>query len=1085
MPIKEDPLWFKNAIIYELHVRSFYDSTCDGIGDFRGLHEKLGYFEDLGVTALWLLPFYPSPLRDDGYDIADYLSIHPSYGTLEDFCDFLGAAHQRGLRVITELVINHTSDQHPWFQRSRLAPLGSIERDFYVWSDTPRRYEEARVIFSDFETSNWAWDSVAQAYYWHRFYSHQPDLNFDNPEVQKTVFDMLDFWLGLGVDGLRLDAVPYLFEREGTSCENLPETHALLRKLRHHVDKNFSGRMLLAEANQWPEDAAAYFGAGDECHMEFHFPLMPRLFMALQMEDCFPLIDILDQTPPIPKNCQWAIFLRNHDELTLEMVSDEERDYMVRLYAEDVRARLHLGIRRRLAPLLDNNRRKIELMTSLLLSLPGTPILYYGDEIGMGDNFYLGDRNGVRTPMQWSADRNAGFSRANPQQLFLPVIIDPEFHCETINVDVQKKNLSSLFWWTRRILSVRQKHPAFANGDIHFLPTKNAKVLAYLRRYKDQTLLVVANLSRFSQAISLDLSEFRDWNPEELFGNTRFPAITNSPYLFTLGPHGFYWLYLQPSTESKAYEFNEPYPVEEQAQWTPELYRTLERQVLPRYIPSCRWFGEKHLTIREVRIVCNFSPAEDSQLRFLLVEVAFIQGHPITYVLPLTIDDKNVGDPGPHSAIAQFSNGKILWDALCVPKMRQQLLTMIVREETWHSITSRLFGLTKNTAPSKPSHSRLLGYDQSNSSLVFGEEVMLKILRRYEAGPHPDTDLLRALAESKFPHVPRYYGEIRCLKDGQQGAIALLSSYIPNQGDAWTYTIDALGRFFEHVLTIPSIEEGRKILPELTANYPERARQLGLRTGELHRCLEILPDKDFAPESFTGFYQRSLYQALRSLARRTELELLKKIPDLPEAIQKNAQDWIAEGPRLLAFYAKLLNKKICAKKIRIHGDYHLRQILNTGKDFVILDFEGEPRRTLGERLLKRSPLVDVAGMLRSLDYAIQAALALERPEDYIPLAPWCELWKELILSEFLEGYLTGITDATFLPQSPQDFAFLLNVFLLDKAIYEIGYELSYRPNFLAIPLHAALHLLRTMDSGGLIAQIFTKFTETKNATVQS
>jgi maltose alpha-D-glucosyltransferase/alpha-amylase len=440
--MSQDTLWFKDAIIYELHVRSFCDSTGDGIGDFRGLCEKLGYFEELGVTALWLLPFYPSPMRGDGYDIADFFSVDPSYGTLNDFQEFLAEAHRRKLRVITELVINHTSDQHVWFRKARSAPAGSPDRDFYIWSDTPKRFEEARVILKDFETSNWSWDPVAQAYYWHRFYSHQPDLNFDNPLVREAIFGVLDFWLGLGVDGLQLDAVPYLIEREGTSCQNLPETHAYLREMRRYVDERFPGRVLLAETDQWPEDAAAYLGNGDECHMAFHFPLMPRLFMALQMEDRFPIIDILEQTPAIPQTCQWAIFLRNHDELTLEMVTDEERDYMYRVFAEDPRARINLGIRRRLAPLLNNNRRRIELINALLLSLPGTPIIYYGDEIGMGDNFYLGDRNGVRTPMQWSADRNAGFSRANPQRLFLPVIVDPEFHYEAINVDVQLKNVS-------------------------------------------------------------------------------------------------------------------------------------------------------------------------------------------------------------------------------------------------------------------------------------------------------------------------------------------------------------------------------------------------------------------------------------------------------------------------------------------------------------------------------------------------------------------------------------------------------------------------------------------------------------------
>src|SRR6516225_1212953 len=540
-----DALWFKDAIIYELHVKTFHDSNADGIGDFRGLIQKLDYLQELGVTAIWLLPFYPSPLRDDGYDIADYCDVNPNFGTLDDFRAFLAEAHKRGLRVITELVINHTSDQNPWFQKSRRATRGSPDREFYVWSDTPEKYSETRVIFKDFETSNWTWDPLAKAYYWHRFYSHQPDLNFDNPAVHEAVEKVCDYWLGMGVDGLRLDAVPYLYEREGTNCENLPETHAYLKRLRAHVDQKFPGRLLLAEANQWPEDAVAYFGNGDESHMNFHFPLMPRMFMALQMEDRFPIIDILEQTPPIPDNCQWAMFLRNHDELTLEMVTDEERDYMWRVYANDPHARINLGIRRRLAPLLANNRRKIELLNALLFSMPGTPIIYYGD------NIYLGDRNGCRTPMQWSPDRNAGFSHANPQQLHLPVIIDPEYHYEAINVENQQKNLSSLLWWMRRVIAMRKNFKAFSRGLIEFLYPENAKVLAFLRRYEDETVLGVVNLSRFSQFVELDLSKFAGHVPMEVFSRNLFRPIRKSRYVITLGPHAYYWFALHAPTDTR------------------------------------------------------------------------------------------------------------------------------------------------------------------------------------------------------------------------------------------------------------------------------------------------------------------------------------------------------------------------------------------------------------------------------------------------------------------------------------------------------------------------------------------------------
>src|SRR5438309_1176327 len=546
-----DPLWYKDAIIYELHVKTFHDSNADGMGDFRGLIEKLDYLQELGISAIWLLPFYPSPLKDDGYDIANYLDVNPNYGTLDDFRAFLDAAHERGLRVITELVINHTSDQNPWFQKSRRAPPGSPESEVYVWSDTPEKYKDARIIFKDFETSNWSWDPIAKAYYWHRFYSHQPDLNFDNLAVHELVEQVCDFWLSLGVDRLRLDAIPYLYEREGTNCENLPETHVYLKKLRAHIDAHFSDRMLLAEANQWPEDAVAYFGNGDESHMNFHFPLMPRMFMALQMEDRFPIIDILEQTPPIPDNCQWAMFLRNHDELTLEMVTDEERDYMWRVYANDPTARINLGIRRRLAPLLANSRRKIELLNILLFSMPGTPVLYYGDEIGMGDNFYLGDRNGCRTPMQWSPDRNAGFSLANPQQLHLPVIIDPEYHYEAINVENQQKNLSSLLWWMRRVIAMRKNYKAFSRGSLEFLFPDNPKVLAFLRRYGDEIILVIVNLSRFAQSAELDLSRFAGCVPMEVFSRNLFRPIRKSRYVITLGPHAHYWFALHAPTDGR------------------------------------------------------------------------------------------------------------------------------------------------------------------------------------------------------------------------------------------------------------------------------------------------------------------------------------------------------------------------------------------------------------------------------------------------------------------------------------------------------------------------------------------------------
>jgi maltose alpha-D-glucosyltransferase/alpha-amylase len=547
-----DPVWYKDAIIYQLHVKAFRDSNGDGYGDFQGLMQKLEYLESLGINTIWLLPFYPSPLRDDGYDIADYENIHPQYGTLDDFKRFLDEAHRRGMRVITELVINHTSDQHPWFQRAREAPKHSPERDFYVWSDDPHKYKDARIIFTDTEKSNWSWDPVAEQFFWHRFFSHQPDLNFDNPAVTDAVVRVMRFWLDMGVDGLRLDAIPYLIERDGTNCENLPETHVVLKRLRAEMDKEFSNRIFLAEANQWPPDVRPYFGDGDECHMAFHFPLMPRMFMALRREDRVPIVEIMARTPAIPPQCQWAIFLRNHDELTLEMVTDEERDYMYREYAMDRRMRINIGIRRRLAPLMDNGRRQIELMNALLMSMPGTPIIYYGDEIGMGDNVYLGDRNGVRTPMQWSGSWNAGFSEADQQALYSPLIVDPPYGYQGINVAAQERTQTSLLRWMRRITRVRKQYKAFGRGTWEPLHPQNQRVLVFLRRYEEEVILCVNNLSRYAQYVELDLREFEGQIPVELYSQLSFPRIGELPYLLTLGPHTFLWFKIvaPSSTES-------------------------------------------------------------------------------------------------------------------------------------------------------------------------------------------------------------------------------------------------------------------------------------------------------------------------------------------------------------------------------------------------------------------------------------------------------------------------------------------------------------------------------------------------------
>ncbi len=1083
---ENDPLWYKDAVIYELHVKTFHDSDGDGIGDFRGLIEKLDYLQELGITAIWLLPFYPSPLRDDGYDIADYYDVNPNYGTLDDFRAFLDAAHQRGLRVITELVINHTSDQNPWFQKSRRAPAGSPDRDFYVWSDTPEKYADARIIFKDFETSNWTWDPLAKAYYWHRFYSHQPDLNFDNPAVHETVEKVCDFWLDLGVDGLRLDAIPYLYEREGTNCENLPETHAYLKKLRAHVERKFPGRMLLAEANQWPEDAVAYFGTGDESHMNFHFPLMPRMFMALQMEDRFPIIDILEQTPPIPENCQWAMFLRNHDELTLEMVTDEERDYMWRVYANDPHARINLGIRRRLGPLLANSRRKIELLNTMLFSMPGTPIIYYGDEIGMGDNIYLGDRNGCRTPMQWSPDRNAGFSKANPQQLHLPVIIDPEYHYEAINVENQQKNLSSLLWWMRRVIAMRKNHRAFSRGTLEFLYPDNSKVLAFLRRYENETVLVAVNLSRFSQPVELDLSRFSGCKLVELFSRNPFPSIRKSRYVLTLGPHSHYWFILQPANETRRISKKRVVPTLNAVPDLQLLARNgargqLENEILPEYIRSCRWFGAKARAMRNTRLL-EQSPISNGALpaaQFWFVEVAYLDSPNETYALPVTIVSGEVAhaisQSAPHAVIARFKGGEnsILVDAIWDSAFREKLFRLMVDQERAPGNKGNLVGCVAQTLTevSGVPSSRVISAEQSNSSMLFDDKFFLKLYRRLEDGINPDVEVTRFLTEhAKFPNVPAFVGAIEYRRPKSEPAIVcLLQQAIASESDGWRLTLDHVGRFYERVLErkadlqTEAAPEG-PLLDELIGGvYPEKVKLIGQRTGELHRALASAPGNPaFAAEPFNAMAQRSVFQSMRASARRVLSLLDKKHSDLPESFRGEAKEVLDAEREILAREKRLLDRKTNAARIRIHGDYHLGQLLHTGKDFMILDFEGEPARPLSERKLKRSALRDVAGMMRSFQYAAYNALwqPSMRKEDVPFLEHWADLWYRQMNSVFLQSYLETTAGAVFVPKDSEDLQVLLEAYLLDKAIYEVGYELNNRPSWAIIPIRGIKHILQ-------------------------
>lgn len=1064
-------LWFKDAVIYQLHVRSFQDSNGDGIGDFRGLIQRLDHFTDLGVTALWLLPFYVSPLRDDGYDIEDYCSVNPIYGTLEDFQEFLDQAHARGLKVITELVLNHTSDRHAWFQRARQAPAGSSERDYYVWSDTPDKYSEARIIFKDFEPSNWSWDPVAKAYFWHRFYSHQPDLNFDNPKVQKELLKVMDFWLKKGVDGVRLDAVPYLYEREGTNGENLPETHAFLKKLRKHVDDHYDNRMLLAEANQWPEDSAAYFGEGDECHMNFHFPLMPRLFMTIQMEDRFPLVEIMQQTPAIPDNCQWGIFLRNHDELTLEMVTDEERDYMYRVYAEDVRARINLGIRRRLAPLMGNDRKKIELINSLLFSMPGTPIIYYGDEIGMGDNYYLGDRDGVRTPMQWSPDRNAGFSNASAQKLFLPVINDSEYHFTTVNVEVQQSNPSSLMNWMRRMLQVRRQSKAFAYGQLEFLQPENSKIVAFTRTFEGETLLVIANLSRYTQYLELDLSAYAGTTPVEMFGRTPMPEIKQGHSSFTVGPYGFIWMALQTAGGADtAAQWDAPV-LTVHAAWERGLFSALEQKVLPSYLQQCRWFGGKGRKLRDVKVVQQAAFPE-TDVRLLVVETAFLEGMPDQYGLPLAI----VGGQKavqlladlPQKVLARFNDGSAVCDALHLPEFQ----TVLFRALTGDVPFGKPFMLdlespleqTAADLKKAASNARVLGGEQSNTSISYADTWLVKFFRKFETGIHPEVEMTQHLTRQEFG-VPPFLSALY-LKAGDKGGVAaMLTHYTSHQGDGWQFTLDAVGRLFERVLEARITHSEATEEEVIGVVYPGRAAQLGRITADMHSALATpSADAAFKPQTYTGYYGRSLYQGMRGNAARVLRELRRQVPSLSEDAAALAAEVLDGKDVLLKAYEKLLRANVRCNLIRVHGDYHLGQVLNTGQDFVVIDFEGEPRLSLGERRLKRPALRDVAGMVRSFDYAAAAALEKANPEDRDILAPWAAAWTEEVTNFYLNAYFERGQGQGYLPDDEAATRLLLDLHILDKALYEVGYELSYRPQQVSIPLKAVSRLLGALRS---------------------
>jgi maltose alpha-D-glucosyltransferase/alpha-amylase len=1076
-----DTAWFKDIIIYQLHVKAFRDSNGDGIGDFSGLIQSLDYLQELGIGAIWLLPFYPSPLKDDGYDIADYCSVNPAYGTIEDFKCFVDEAHRRGIRVITELVINHTSDQHLWFRRAREAPPGSPERDFYVWSDSDQRYQGTRVIFIDTETSNWAWDPVAKAYYWHRFYSHQPDLNFANPRVIDEVVRVLRYWLNLGVDGLRLDAVPYLCEREGTNNENLPETHQILKRIRTEVDASYPDRVLLAEANQWPEDTRPYFGQGDECQMAFHFPLMPRMYMALAQEDRHPITDILNQTPDIPASCQWALFLRNHDELTLEMVTDEERDYLWRAYATDPRARLNLGIRRRLAPLLDNDRRKIELMNALMLSMPGTPVIYYGDEIRMGDNYYLGDRDGVRTPMQWSIDRNGGFSRADPQRLYLPPIMDPIYGYQAANVEAMQKDPSSLLNWMRRLIAVRTSHKAFGRGSLTLLYPRNRKILAYLRKYKDERILCVANVSRSAQAVELDLSAFRGAIPVELTSQSVFPPIGELAYMLTLPAYGFFWFLLAREHELPSWYMPTPEPLPEFMTLIMSEHagialegrdrRQLERGALPDFLPRQRWFAAKDAVIDSVRIHPLASlPGYGAEHQLTLIEVALRTGESQQYFLPLSVrwgeDQIRYGAPKlsytvakvrRRSRVGALTDGaydEAFADAL-IGAMKAERSVKTREGEIRFSSTEALRALGDLGTP------RLAGAEQSNVSLVCGDDVMLKIYRQPMRGIQPELEVGRFLTENgAFKNTPTYLGAVEHVPEsGEPRALAAAFSFVTNQGDGWSVITEALARMIsEQVIASRMAEAGQSFVFPL-----DLGATLGRRTAELHRAFASdSRDPSFAREPMTRedlalWVDRALNSAKHAFAAleaarsphtdavAAEIERLK---ERREGVVQTL-DAIARIPATGA-------------KTRIHGDYHLGQVLVAKTDVVIIDFEGEPQRPLTERREKASPLRDVAGMLRSFDYAARVAVdrvaapGIDRDDAARALAL---SWRDQASRDFLSAYVEGMKGAPNYPDNEATAAGLLDLFLLHKAFYEIGYEAANRPNWLPIPVQGVLDLL--------------------------
>ncbi|MEN3792068.1 maltose alpha-D-glucosyltransferase [Fulvimarina sp. MAC3] len=1082
------PDWYKDAIIYQLHVKTFADTNGDGVGDFPGLLSKLDYIQELGVTAIWLLPFYPSPLRDDGYDISDYRSVNPSYGNLEDVERLIEEAHKRGMKVITELVINHTSDQHPWFQAARHAPKGSPERDFYVWADDDKGYDLTRIIFTDTETSNWTWDPVAQQYFWHRFFSHQPDLNFDNPKVMEEVLSVMHFWLDKGVDGLRLDAIPYLVEREGTNNENLPETHDVLKAIRADLDKHYPDRMLLAEANQWPEDTRPYFGEGDECHMAFHFPLMPRMYMAVAQEDRHPITDIMRQTPEIPENCQWAIFLRNHDELTLEMVTEEERDYLWSTYAADSRARINLGIRRRLAPLMGNDRRKIELLNALLMSMPGTPVVYYGDEIGMGDNYYLGDRDGVRTPMQWSADRNGGFSRADPQRLYLPVIQDAIYGFQALNVEAQSNNPASQLNWVRRLIQVRRTKEAFGRGTIDFLLPSNRKILAYLREFGDEKVLIVANLSSSAQAVELDLSKHAGATPVEMLGLSAFPQIGELPYMLTLPAYGFFWFDLSAAPSTRRSDAPTPLPAFSTLVAPGDLQSTVGgrnltelKSVLPEFIGNQRWFAAKSEQPRRIEMKVLGAPTPDARRHLLTEVVVPAKDGEQRYLLPLSVNwgehNLNAQEPNLPYTVAKVRQGPKIGALIDGARSGEfaKIVVSLIAADTDIDLTdgklvveasaSEKEGLAQSLLVDTDAI-RVLTGEQSNTSVLVGGQAILKYYRRLRDGIQPELEVTRFLTEkTDFDAAPALYGSVELVReDGTRTAIAALFEQIQNQGDAWTVIVDALARYLRDRAYVYQQEDTGGQDEDAASDQQlmiqiDPGEVLGRRTGEMHAALStVTGDAAFDPELLDDEHYMKLVGEAKAEAKDA-LEILREAkPRLPADELDAVERLVSAEKDILTWFDRFGGLKVKAHKIRIHGDYHLGQVLVAKNDVVILDFEGEPGRTLEERREKFSPLRDVAGMIRSFDYAAFAARDRAGPVDDSTAERLREMslsWRDEVTEEFLKHWSTasGISledDAT---------AQLLDLFVLQKAFYELRYEAAMRPAWLSIPLRGIIALL--------------------------